>query len=182
MIHPASTTHSQLNERELVACGGLSEPAPLLARDRTHRRPERGYRLRTQTTLNAMNLYRHNRPFELGARGSSARTGHRLHYLRRIERSARQRRMGLPRPDRPIRRWPPGGPIRSRRDDSSTRPATSSSAPTSSAPTTAPPGRSTVNPATGRPYYGDFPELTIRDMVKAHRLLATCWAFAASRR
>ena len=29
-----------------------------------------------------------------------------------------------------------------------------------------------VNPATGRPYYGDFPELTIRDMVKAHRLLA----------
>lgn len=29
-----------------------------------------------------------------------------------------------------------------------------------------------INPATGRPYYGDFPELTIRDMVKAHRLLA----------
>ena len=29
-----------------------------------------------------------------------------------------------------------------------------------------------INPATGHPYYGDFPELTIRDMVKAHRLLA----------
>ncbi|WP_300705310.1 homoserine O-acetyltransferase [uncultured Alistipes sp.] len=29
-----------------------------------------------------------------------------------------------------------------------------------------------INPATGRPYYKDFPELTIRDMVKAHRLLA----------
>ena len=29
-----------------------------------------------------------------------------------------------------------------------------------------------VNPATGRPYYKDFPELTIRDMVRAHRLLA----------
>ena len=28
-----------------------------------------------------------------------------------------------------------------------------------------------VNPATGRPYYKDFPELTIRDMVRAHRLL-----------
>ncbi|MCH5334879.1 MAG: homoserine O-acetyltransferase [Alistipes sp.] len=30
-----------------------------------------------------------------------------------------------------------------------------------------------VNPATGEPYYGDFPEFTIRDMVEAHRLLAS---------
>ena len=37
-----------------------------------------------------------------------------------------------------------------------------------------------VNPATGRPYYKDFPELTIRDMVRAHRLLPTFWAFTAS--
>ena len=29
-----------------------------------------------------------------------------------------------------------------------------------------------VNPATGRPYYRDFPPFTIRDMVHAHRLLA----------
>ena len=29
------------------------------------------------------------------------------------------------------------------------------------------------NPATGRPWYGDFPRLTIRDMVAAHRLLAS---------
>ena len=29
-----------------------------------------------------------------------------------------------------------------------------------------------INPATGEPYYGDFPALTIRDMVAAHRLLA----------
>ena len=29
-----------------------------------------------------------------------------------------------------------------------------------------------TNPATGQPYYGDFPRLTIRDMVAAHRLLA----------
>ncbi len=28
------------------------------------------------------------------------------------------------------------------------------------------------NPATGEPYYGDFPPLTIRDMVRGHRLLA----------
>lgn len=28
------------------------------------------------------------------------------------------------------------------------------------------------NPATGRPYYGDFPRYTIRDMVSAHRILA----------
>lgn len=28
------------------------------------------------------------------------------------------------------------------------------------------------DPATGRPWYGDFPSLTIRDMVAAHRLLA----------
>lgn len=30
-----------------------------------------------------------------------------------------------------------------------------------------------VNPVTGQPYYLAFPEITIRDMVKAHRLLAT---------
>ena len=29
-----------------------------------------------------------------------------------------------------------------------------------------------VNPATGRPWYGSFPAFTIRDMVRAHRLLA----------
>lgn len=29
-----------------------------------------------------------------------------------------------------------------------------------------------VNPATGEPYYGDFPRYTIRDMVRAHRVLA----------
>lgn len=29
-----------------------------------------------------------------------------------------------------------------------------------------------VNPETGKPYYGSFPLFTIRDMVKAHRLLA----------
>lgn len=29
-----------------------------------------------------------------------------------------------------------------------------------------------VNPATGQPYYSDFPKLTIRDMVNAHILLA----------
>ena len=29
-----------------------------------------------------------------------------------------------------------------------------------------------VNPATGEPYYADFPQITIRDMVAAHRLLA----------
>ena len=29
-----------------------------------------------------------------------------------------------------------------------------------------------VNPATGEPWYGDFPHFTIRDMVAAHRLLA----------
>ena len=28
------------------------------------------------------------------------------------------------------------------------------------------------NPATGRPYYGDFPKYTIRDVVNAHRILA----------
>lgn len=33
-------------------------------------------------------------------------------------------------------------------------------------------GPLSVNPATGRPYYGDFPKLTIRDMARAHQLLA----------
>ena len=28
------------------------------------------------------------------------------------------------------------------------------------------------DPRTGKPYYGDFPPFTIRDMVRAHRLLA----------
>lgn len=30
-----------------------------------------------------------------------------------------------------------------------------------------------VNPATGRPYYGDFPRYTMRDIVEAHRILAS---------
>lgn len=33
-------------------------------------------------------------------------------------------------------------------------------------------GPLSVNPATGKPYYGDFPAFTIRDMVAAHRILA----------
>ncbi len=33
-------------------------------------------------------------------------------------------------------------------------------------------GPSSVNPATGRPWCGDFPKVTIRDAVKCHRLLA----------
>ena len=33
-------------------------------------------------------------------------------------------------------------------------------------------GPMSVNPATGQPYYNDFPKLTIRDMVNAHILLA----------
>lgn len=33
-------------------------------------------------------------------------------------------------------------------------------------------GPLSVNPATGKPYYADFPKLTIRDMARAHRLLA----------
>ncbi len=33
-------------------------------------------------------------------------------------------------------------------------------------------GPTSINPATGQPYYNDFPKLTIRDMVNAHILLA----------
>ena len=33
-------------------------------------------------------------------------------------------------------------------------------------------GPLTVNPATGEPWYGTFPKLTMRDVVRAHRLLA----------
>lgn len=33
-------------------------------------------------------------------------------------------------------------------------------------------GPLSVNPATGTPYYGDFPDFTIRDMVAVHRMLA----------
>ncbi len=32
-------------------------------------------------------------------------------------------------------------------------------------------GPLTINPATGKPYYASFPQVTIRDMVKAHQLL-----------
>lgn len=34
-------------------------------------------------------------------------------------------------------------------------------------------GPLSINPATGSPYYGDFPPLTISDMARAHALLAT---------
>lgn len=33
-------------------------------------------------------------------------------------------------------------------------------------------GPLSINPDTGEPYYGDFPRLTIRDMARAHRVLA----------
>ncbi|MBX2845008.1 MAG: homoserine O-acetyltransferase [Saprospiraceae bacterium] len=33
-------------------------------------------------------------------------------------------------------------------------------------------GPTSINPATGQPYYNEFPLVTIRDMVQAHRLLA----------
>ena len=33
-------------------------------------------------------------------------------------------------------------------------------------------GPTVINPATGEPWYGDFPKVTIRDMVRVHQLLA----------
>ena len=40
------------------------------------------------------------------------------------------------------------------------------------------PGPTEINPATGEPWYGDFPKVTIRDMVRVHQLLAEHLGFS----
>ena len=170
LVHPASTTHSQLNERELVASGvypnmlrfslGIEHIDDL--------KEEIGNALKT--TVNTMNIYRHNQPFELERGGILPELTIAFSTYGKLN-GPRQCHLGLPRPDRRFGRGlvvaahGRGGQIpRPRRAFHHLR-----QHPRSHYGTTGP---LHVNPATGRPYYKDFPELTIRDMVRAHRLLA----------
>ena len=66
---------------------------------------------------------------------------------------------------------PAGGTISSGPARRSTRTAFSSSAPTSSAAARARAGPSSIDPRTGRPFGLAFPFVTIRDMVRAQKLL-----------
>lgn len=151
--------------------GRLSQHAALLAGHRTHRRPERRDRQRIKTTVNTMNIYRHNQPFELERGGILPELTIAFSTYGKLN-AAHDNVIWVCHAltaDSDVASWWPHTVEAGKFLDPAEHFIICANILGSHYGTTGP---LHVNPATGRPYYKDFPELTIRDMVRAHRLLA----------